>query len=262
LKSKPRNFQTDYLITRQSDVVNTLCPQNKGVVVLKETVTDFSDFVRYTEALDLIWEVNIFRGQAVEGNLVPSIARMDPTADTTEQEKSQLTQLRLMGASLLPDQAANDLDLLVLAQHFGLKTRLLDWTSNPLAALWFACADGRPGPAYVYALGADKLMDKDVYTKDPFNASETRVFQPRLNNARIIAQHGWFTLHRYSARSRKFVQLETNRKTKGRLTEILIPARSRADVLRSLDRHGISSRTLFPDLQGLCQHLNWKYLGA
>lgn len=228
----------------------------------KKTAKDFGDYIRHTEMFDLIWGLTVFRGQTVRWNLVPSIARTSPTTNTTEQEKLQLAQLRLLGTSLLPDQEANDLDLLVLAQHFGLKTRLLDWTSNPLAALWFACADGRPGDAYVYALPAGNLLAEDVYTKDPFKTSETRVFQPRLNNARIIAQHGWFTLHRYSAKSGKFVQLEANPKIKDRITEIHIPAGSRDDVLRSLDRHGISSRTLFPDLQGLCQHLNWKYPGA
>jgi hypothetical protein len=226
------------------------------------TAKDFGAFIQHTEVFDFFGNFTIFRGRAVRGNLVPSIARTNAVTDTTEQEKRQLTQLRLLGASLLPDTEASDLELLVLAQHFGLKTRLLDWTSNPLAALWFACADAHPGDAYVYALDADNLLVEDVYKKDPFKTSETRVFQPRLNNARIIAQHGWFTLHRYSVKSKKFVRLESNPKIKDCLTEIQIPVGSRADVLHSLDRHGISSRTLFPDLEGLCKHLNWKYPGA
>ena len=228
----------------------------------KETAIDFGAFIHHTEVFDFIGKFTIFRGQAVKGNLVPSIARTNAAADTTDKEKRQLAQLQLLGASLIPDTDASDLELLILAQHFGLKTRLLDWTSNPLAALWFACADTHPGDAYVYALDADILLDEDVYKKDPFKTSETRVFQPRLNNVRIIAQHSWFTLHQYSAESKEFVRLESNPGTQDRLTEIQIPAGSRAHVLCSLDRHGISSRTLLPDLQGLCQYLNWKYPDA
>jgi hypothetical protein len=220
----------------------------------------FSEFVHFTDLLDLVYGFYIFRGQAFQGNLIPGIARKNPTIDTTDLEKEVIEQLSLMGASLLPSEAtANKLELLVIAQHSGLKTRLLDWTSNPLAALWFACADKRDGDAFVYALGADNLRVKDVYENNPFEISNTRVFQPRLNNPRIIAQHGWFTLHRYSTKDRRFVSLEENPTTNKHLTEIRIPEKKRNDVLRSLEVHGISSRTLFPDLDGLCRNLNSKH---
>lgn len=219
----------------------------------------FSAFVNETEIFDLVADLVLFRGQAVEGGLLPGIARINPRADTTTQEKEALAQLKLMGASFLDLNQPTQLDLLVVAQHAGLKTRLLDWTSNPLAALWFACADLRDGDTYVYALVADKLQKKGLYeVKDPFLVPVTRAFQPRLNNPRILAQHGWFTLHRYSQSVSTFVPLDVNPKTRGELTEIRIPAENREDVLRSLDRYGISRRTLFPDVEGLCRFLNWK----
>jgi hypothetical protein len=178
---------------------------------------------------------------------------------TTEQERMVLGQLSLLGASFPEMQQPTELDRLVVAQHFGLKTRLLDWTSNPLVVLWFACQDRQTGDAFVYALEADTLQKEGLYSRDPFKVDVTRAFQPRLNNPRILAQHGWFTLHRFSQRSKAFVPLDTNPTTVKHLTEIRIPAKRRSLILDSLYRHGISRQTLFPDTEGLCTFMNWRY---
>jgi hypothetical protein len=225
----------------------------------KVEASSLAEFVERTEVFDLIANLVVFRGQAIRGNLIPSIARPNPKQDTSEQEKQVIEQLQLLGASYLNGTEQNPLDLLVLAQHFGLKTRLLDWTSNPLAALWFACSDRLPGDAYVYALIADTLQEKNVYSKDPFSSAATRIFQPRLNNPRILAQHGWFSLHRYSRKASKFVAINGNPDIEKHLTEIRIPEAKRTDIVSSLERHGISRRSLFPDLEGLCNYLNWKH---
>jgi hypothetical protein len=171
-----------------------------------------------------------------------------------------LVQLRLQGAALLPANGNQDLDILVLAQHYGLHTRLLDWTSNPLAALWFACSSATQGDVFVYALIADHLQIEQVYESDPFAQGLTRIFQPRLNNSRIVAQQGWFTLHCFSSLSKQFVALEKNQQTKQYLTEYRIPADRRSELLMGLDRHGVNAKATFSDLGGICQHLNWKHL--
>jgi hypothetical protein len=224
------------------------------------TVDSFADFIAETEATMPGAELVLYRGQPKRGGLLPSVARGDPSVDTTELERRVLAQFRLLGASLLPPGEEDELDLLVHAQHFGMHTRLLDWTTNPLAALWFACADHQGGDVFVYLLYADRLVHQD--RPEPFAVERTRVFQPRYNNARIVAQEGWFTLHKFSRHARRFVALEKNPDTNSQMWEYKIPASRRVAMLESLLRHGVSSRTLFPDLGGLCQHLNRKHLGV
>lgn len=219
-------------------------------------INHFSDYVDYCEAVDMVSSTVLFRGQDCRGGLLPGIARKSPKVNSVDVERKMLSQFRAQGASLLNGSYTSDLELLVLAQHHGLKTRLLDWTTNPLVALWFACSSANKGDVYVYVLDSDSLQINDIYGLDPFSHDATRVFQPRFDNPRVLAQNGWFTLHRYSQGSKRFVPLEKQKDLGEHVHELVISAGCRSSILSSLSRMGVHPRSLFPDLSGLAQHLN------
>jgi hypothetical protein len=226
------------------------------------TVSSIDQFVKLALEGEWLFEHYIYRGQAWQGNLLPGVARRQRRSDTEKEEQDSLRALEMTGASLLPPGKQTLLDLMVIGQHFGLKTRLLDWTTNPLMALFFACSDLKPGDVFVYALEADPYMDEFAYDEgfNPFAVPKTTVIRPRYNNPRLIAQSGWFTLHRFSQGAGAFVPLEKqSQEGKGpahSLTEIKIPAENRRDLLFACRRLGATASTAYPDLLGLCQDIN------
>lgn len=226
-------------------------------------IKDVPDFIDRVSLQDLITGDSIFRGQSRKGNLLPGVARNNPKKDSTADEISTLDQFRKHGLTKFPGyiDVDNEWDLLVLAQHYGLKTRLLDWTHNALAALWFACSSRGEDDAYVYMLDAHTLMLKSL-EGSPFKQAKTRVINPSLSNDRIIAQSGCFTLHMFSSTTASFVPLEKNKVIKKHLTEYVVKGKKKADFLMTLERCGVSAKSIYPDINGLCQFLNWRAEGS
>lgn len=62
----------------------------------------------------------------------------DESAVRTAEMKI-LTEAREWGLGTHPTGGVDDLQLLSDLQHFAIPTRLIDMTSNPMTALWFAC---------------------------------------------------------------------------------------------------------------------------
>ncbi|GAA4448772.1 hypothetical protein GCM10023189_07120 [Nibrella saemangeumensis] len=229
----------------------------------KIQIKSFQDYLQQVEeTIQKGFTINLFRGQSNNSSLLPSIARQNPQFDTTEVEIKMLEDLKRRSPLLIKRIPRNDWEWLVLAQHFGLKTRLLDWSSNPLVALWFATSNEyfMNQSSFVYLLSANDGMLVDLAkNKSPFANDRTKIYRPTLNNERIVAQSGWFTAHRFSEKSQKFVTLSTHKRMKSLLLEVEVPASTKEDILKRLSMLGVNSRTVYPDINGLCLHLNWKY---
>jgi hypothetical protein len=222
----------------------------------------FSEFVSFVEK-NCHDENILFRGQHSDKPLIPKIARIRCKGDLLSCEQQMLNQFKIYSKPYLRRIPANDWEWLSLAQHHGMATRLLDWTINPLAALWFAVQKPaeKKGPAIVWVFNPpekDILKPNDLQSASPFSGRRTKIFQPDIMTARIQSQGGWFTVHKFLEEKKKqFVPFEENRIYKNALTKIIIPAR-RFSVLRyHLDRMGTNRMALFPDLDGVACHVEW-----
>jgi hypothetical protein len=146
----------------------------------------------------------LFRGQNADKPLLPRIARLAekkgiPFADVTDIERKMLQRFRRESVPMLGTAGTiTNWELLSIAQHQGMPTRLLDWTANALAGLWFAVSTDPPDKerhGVVWVLEVDPANEKTPKAGDDiFDLHRTYVFQPFHLDRRIVAQSAWFSV--------------------------------------------------------------------
>jgi hypothetical protein len=99
----------------------------------------------------------IYRGQGRDLPLLPKLFRRKEPVETLRAfEFLCLNEFKERCLYLLPSVPEYQYDMMSLAQHYGLPTRLLDWSSNPLTALFFAVESVDSSPTvYVYECSLD-----------------------------------------------------------------------------------------------------------
>lgn len=232
-------------------------------VVKTRSISSITDYLEVVEAFSDEDEV-LFRGQRRNSwTLAPTIGRLQLRSHTNlrETERELIRAFRRESPPYVVRDFRDDWEMLAMAQHHGLATRLLDWTANPLAGLWFAVKEPpqnrERGCVLMFALEAgDHVADRE--STSPFAIKKTKFFQPNHLTPRIVAQAGWFSVHSWNGKRELFARLDHITAYRGRIERILIPAKSFSPLRASLDRLGIHHASMFPDLDGLTEHLNWR----
>jgi hypothetical protein len=252
-----------------------------------KSINDLMGFITSTKLLEQkhshlrIW----FRGHSDKAwQLNPGVYRKSFIAidekDRLNKEQHLSQDFTVLSAGIRAGMEKNS-ELYFLQQHYGMPTRLLDWSSQPLAALFFAVHgnDDKDGEIFIldaYEFGNTQKMiskSKDRYYgiatgRNPlfkeaiepiFDWKEVKDFpnfilpvRPDYFDKRMRLQKSAFTFH---PPKNEILEIKHNKSLKS----ILIPKDAKPNLKKELQLLGIDPFNIFGDFEGLAKTLRNNY---
>lgn len=259
-------------------------------------VSSWHEFVELIEGAVESEEPMWFRGVGdANYKLIPSLFRhpKNLTLDSLlEMEAELIRRFRERSVPFRPNSShfssGNTMDQLLLMQHFGVPTRLLDWTENPHVALFFALTSAEfnrdtgdaESDVAIWAL-RPSMWNRGALSDMSFNGGVLSIDSPEIlgyspsddlkmmrtwpvamwgvhNSPRIVAQRGVFTIFGKSDDAMESICCD-KRFQDGVLRKIVIKAEDVQKMLRTLTNAGMTDSTVYPDLGGLAMELKRSY---
>lgn len=197
-----------------------------------------------------LWDQNtmIFRGVSNSSyQLIPSIGRRKhKDLDCLYNfEKQIFDDFKQKAYPYMSHEPRNDYEWLFLAQHYGISTRLLDWTENPLIALYFACEQSPETECAVYKILMSKWYIDFENSIHPFEIKEVGGLRPPHKDIRYINQAGCFTNH----------PTPTEAYEHSGILKCIFNVDAKDEIKWQLRKMGINSRLIYPGLESLAKDI-------
>lgn len=239
------------------------------------TICNLGDLVEVIEKIEEN-EIYWYRGHGNKNwPLIPSVQRVSYLG----REQYLANDFYMKASVTLRDKPdfRNYSAWLSIMRHYGLPTRLLDWSRSPLIAAYFAVEDWKRksdrdaciwilSPSrlnaeegfqdYLYSIDSHTALQmirpafkKEYVPENPAVIDRILACYPIEHDMRIYVQQSAFTLHNTNRRLEDI-------KEEGLLRKIIIPGEVKEQLAYELDIMGISLSHVYPDAQNIAKELS------
>ncbi len=245
-------------------------------------ISSWQDYIRFTSEMNIgspLGPTYVFRGQTnASWSLLPTLARIAlkeglDASRTIKIETTAWTKFRELAHLYLPPSSIpHEGDLIawwILMQHYGVPTRVLDWTESPFVALYFAVQEQVEEPGAVWTLHPATLHEFSFQADNEYKFPKTVVDVKRYQDPlakpflhvvtrktltdRMSAQQMQTTIGTQPLmdHATTIANVLPHRPGFEQFSKLIIPPSLKGEFMRQLRTMNVTAGALFPGIEGL-----------